>query len=853
LSVSSNSVRVVGTPQSFLALSCVGFIASAAPAYAQPVPAPPEEADAVEFKGMTVTDTAINDEAYKVDRASSPKFTAPLLDTPRSVVVVPKQVIKDTGSATLVDALRTVPGITFGAAEGGNPIGDRPFIRGFDSQGSTYLDGVRDIGAQSREVFAVEQIEIVRGSDSTLGGRGSAGGTLNIVSKTPQEGTFVSGAGSYGLDDYKRVTADVNYQLNDLVGVRINGMWHDQDVAGRDELFQKRWGIAPSVTIGLGGPTKLTAMYYHLHTSELPDSGFPYATVTSASVNNAPAGFSYSEPTVGNFTTAAGRTGRISPDTFYGLTNRDFRKTDVDQGTLRAEHDFGGVTLRNTSRYSRTEQSYIFTQPDDSQANVTGIPAGNRNVGTLPSGLFNDYTAGGRVWRRANTRFGTTESVINQTDLSGTFDTAGIKHSFAVGSELAWERAERGAYVVNTGTNNGTTGLRCGTAPGLAPYNCTDLFNPNPNDPWVNYAAGSTTAATPIVRGAETTTTITKGNTRGAYAFDSITLADALIVNLGLRYDRFESKVELPVLNGLRPQVSKVNELWNYQVGAIFKPTANTSLYASYATSATPPNSLVGEGQEGNGLGTVSATVSQDLAQAAANALKVEKTKSYEIGAKADLFSGALSLTLAAFRTETNNARVTSDANTIAFVGERLIKGVEFGFNGNITPEWNVFGGYTYLDSKIVDGGFTAFTLPAGGGVAARTVLQPSVNTGRQFPQTAKHSATLWTNYNFTPAFSLGGGAFYTSRVFGGYADNRYVSGTGAAAVVVPATSVIARSVPSYVRLDATAAYKINANLDLRVNVQNLTDKRYFLQAYSSHYAIIAPGRTAFATLSFRY
>jgi catecholate siderophore receptor len=852
LSVSSSSARVAGAPQSFLALSCIGFIASAAPAFAQPAQAP-EEADAVEFKGMTVTDTAIDEEAYRVDRASSPKFTAPLLDTPRSVVVVPKQVIKDSGSATLVEALRTVPGITFGAAEGGNPIGDRPFIRGFDSQGSTYLDGVRDIGAQSREVFAVEQIEIVRGSDSTLGGRGGAGGTLNIVSKMPQAGTFVSGSGSYGLDDYKRVTADVNYQISDLVGVRINGMWHDQDVAGRDALFQKRWGIAPSVTIGLNGPTRLTAMYYHLSTDELPDSGFPYAQVTSGSVNNAPAGFSYSEPAVGNFTTAGGVTGRISPDSFYGLTARDFRKTDVDQATLRAEHDFGGVTLRNTSRYSYTKQRYVFTQPDDSQANVFGIPTGGRNVGSLPGGRFNDYTAGGRVWRRANTRFGYTESIINQTDLSGTFNTGGIKHSFAIGGELAWEEADRGAYVVNTGTNNAANGLRCGTAPGSAPYNCTDLFNPNPNDPWVNYAAGSTTATTPIVRGANSTTTISKGNTRGLYAFDSITLADALIVNLGLRYDRFKSSVELPVLNGVRPQVSKLNEIWNYQIGAIFKPTANTSLYASYATSATPPNSLVGEGQESNGLGTVSATLPQDLAQAAANALKVEKTKSYEIGAKADLFEGSLSLTLAAFRTETDNARVTSDANTVAFVGERLIKGIEFGFNGNITPEWNVFGGYTYLDSKIVDGGFTAFTLPAGGGVAARTVLQPSVNTGRRFPQTAKHSATLWTNYNVTPAFSLGGGAFYTSRVFGGFADNRYVSGTGAAATVVPATSVIGRSVPSYVRFDATAAYKINENLDLRVNVQNLTDKRYFTQAYSSHYAIIAPGRTAFATLSFRY
>jgi len=838
----------------FIALACVGFVASA-PGVAQSGTAATDdnEGEGTELQGVTVVDTAIDDESYKVDRTSSPKSVAPLLDTPRSVVVVPKQVIKDSGSATLVEALRTVPGITFGAAEGGNPIGDRPFIRGFDSQGSTFLDGVRDIGAQSREIFAVEQIEIVRGSDSTVGGRGGAGGTLNIVSKTPQKGTFVSGAGSYGTDDYKRVTADVNYQVSDMVGVRINGMWHDQDVAGRDALFQKRWGIAPSVTIGLDSPTQLTVMYYHLSTNELPDSGFPYATVASASVVNAPPGFSYSEPTVGTITTAGGVTGRVSADNFYGLVNRDFRKTDVDQATLRAQHDFGGVTLRNTSRYSRTDQRYIFTQPDDSQANAIGIPAGNRNVGTLPSGRFNDYTAGGRVWRRANTRFGYTESIINQTDLSGKFDTGGIEHSFAVGTELAWEEANRGAYVVNTGVNNGVGGLRCTTAPGAAPYNCTDLFNPNPNDPWVNYVAGRATTPTPIVRGAPGTTTITKGNTRGVYAFDSITVAEPLIINLGLRYDRYKSKVELPVLNGVRPQVEKLNEIWNYQVGAIFKPTPNTSLYASYATAATPPNSLVGEGQEGNGLPTVSATVSQDLAQAAADALKVERTKSYEIGAKADLFAGALSLTLAAFRTETTNARVTSDANTIAFIGERLIKGIEFGFNGNITDEWNVFGGYTYLDSKIVDGGFTAFTLPAGGGVAARTVLQPSVNTGRQFPQTAKHSATLWTTYNVTPAVNIGGGAFYTSRVFGGFADNRYVSGTGAAAQVVPATVVIGRSVPSYVRLDATAAYKINDNLDLRVNVQNVTNKRYFSQAYSSHYGIMAPGRTAFATLSFRY
>src|SRR3546814_88015 len=210
------------------------------------------------------------------DLPIAPKATAPLLDTPRSIAIISKEVIKDTGSATLVEALRTVPGITFGAAEGGNPMGDRPFIRGFDSQGSTFVDGVRDPSAQSREVFAVEQIQIVRGSDSTLGGRGSAGGSLNIVSKLPVAETFAAGAVSLGNADYKRATADINYRVNDLIAFRINGMWHDQDVAGRDAIWQKRWGIAPSVTIGVDGPTKLTLAYYHLETDELPDSGFPY-------------------------------------------------------------------------------------------------------------------------------------------------------------------------------------------------------------------------------------------------------------------------------------------------------------------------------------------------------------------------------------------------------------------------------------------------------------------------------------------------------------------------------------------------------------------------------------------------
>ena len=824
----------------FLALGCVGFIAS------DPAWAAENEA---EQRRETIIVTGTRQSREQLD---TPKAVAPLLDTPRSIMVISADVIKETGSASLVDALRTVPGITFGAAEGGNPIGDRPFIRGFDSQGSMFLDGVRDLGAQTREVFAVDQVQVVRGSDSTLGGRGSAGGTINIISKLPVAQNFASGAISYGTADYKRVTGDVNYMLSDMVAVRMQGMWHDQDVAGRDALYQKRWGVAPSITIGLGTPTRLTAAYYYLKTNELPDSGIPFLYTIGNTPNS---GYSYSEPAIGKVTTIGGQTGDVKRSTFYGLKDRDFRDSKTDQATLRAEHDFGSnITLRNTARFSHTYQAYIYTLPDDSTGNVYGTSATN------PNNAAGSINTGGYVWRRANTRYGYTDSLINQTDLYGKFNTGPIEHSFAVGTELSWEKARRGAFVTRgfvspTGSEMLSTGStitpRCNTAT-LAAYYCTSIFSANPNDPWTNYTSDTSKTPAAISKNLSIAETQNDANTQSAYAFDSISLTDRLILNLGVRYDSFTSKVTpgQPITATSSFSLSREDNLFNYQAGAVFKPTKSTSIYASYATAATPPNSLLGEGQEQNSLGTTNTASTI----AVLDSLKVEKTKSYEIGAKANVFDGQLSLTSAIFQTDTENARVTSDANTVSFIGERRIRGVELGFNGNITHELTVYGGYTYLDAKIRDGGSTALVAAGVGTQAAQTVLVPSVNTGRQFPQTAKHSFTIWSNYQVFPKLSIGGGAFYTSRVFGGYADNRAATQNAAGVVTVsPATKIIARTVPGYWRFDARVGYKINDGIDLAVNVQNLTNKTYFNQVYTSHYATIAPGRSAFATLSFKY
>src|SRR5688572_3345279 len=252
---------------------------------------------------------ATSDRDYKVDRVQSPKMTEPLLNTPKSVVVIPKEVIRDQGFTSFKDVMRVQPGISIGVAEGGNALGDRILVRGFESRNDIFVDGMRDPGVVSREVFNTEQIEIVKGPGSAYVGRGATGGSVNIVSKTPQNQTFYRADGTLGSDLTRRLTGDVNYVINDQLAVRLNALVHGQDVAGRDEVFQKRYGFAPSVTWGMNGPTRVTASYYMLRTKEMPDYGHPFDINTQRPLN-------------------------VSRSNFYGLVDRDFRRTSADIGTV---------------------------------------------------------------------------------------------------------------------------------------------------------------------------------------------------------------------------------------------------------------------------------------------------------------------------------------------------------------------------------------------------------------------------------------------------------------------------------------------------------------------------------------
>ena len=754
----------------FLALGCVGFIA--APAVAQGT----EGANAAPARlgGMTVTDTAIEEQGYKIDKPESPKYTAPLVNTPKSVVILPAQVMKETGSTTLVEALRTVPGITFGAGEGGNPQGDRPFIRGFDTQGSTFIDGVRSVGGQSREVFAIEQIEVVRGGDSTLGGRGSAGGSLNMVTKKAHLGTEVSADLSYGTADYKRATVDANYQLSDVAAIRLNAMWHDQDVAKRDAMNYNRWGIAPSIGFGLGTDTRAFLNYYHLETDDLPDPGMPFERTQAQAVASGKLKIRPAEEVNGQ---------KVDRSNFYGLKDRDFRKTNIDEVMLRIEHDVtDAITIRNTAKYANVKQSYIITQPDDSQGNVQN----------------------GQVWRRTNSRYGGTESIVDQLDISAKFNTGAIAHSLSTGIEGSWERSRQGTYGDGKGTALNPS-PRC-TPQGIALHNCTSLFNPNPKDPWVNRDADGN----PIATARNPIATITEINTWSAYMLDTITLTEALLVNLGVRYDHYDVKAR-SLAN--KTEVDRTDDLFNWQAGLIYKPAENGSIYLSYATSATPPGSFLGEGSESNGL-----TPGRNEGAFDPDDLKVEKTKSYEIGTKWEFFDAALGVNLALFRTETKNARTIGPDSLPVFVGERRIDGVEVSVNGQVLPGWSVFGGYTYMDSEVKFAG------------------ENNVANGKPFPNTPKHSFTLWSTYDFADRYQVGGGAIYNAKQYGNFGADG-----------------VSRSIPSYWRFDATASAKLTDYATLRVNVQNVFNKKYYDRTYGTHFATIAPGRSAFATLGLTF
>ena len=339
---------------------------------------------------------------------ASPKSTAPLIDTPQTITVIPQEVFNEQGARNLTEVLRNTPGISFNAGENGFGSNTNDFsLRGFSTSGNIFVDGVRDSGNFTRDAFNLEQVEVIKGPAAD-NGRGSAGGYVNLETKTPKADNFTTGSVGLGFDGTEaknrlRGTLDFNRQFSENGAVRINLLAEDSGIAGREFAKQRSLGLAPSVSFGLNTPTSVTLSWQHIEQDDLPDWGVPAAMIPGTLNYNA---------------TAA----TASRDNFYGLLG-DSDKVRSDMLTARVDHRISPtLRLTNQTRWSRTNRDAFVTAP-------TGYAPATQLVTTQRWGFTRENTM-----------------LSNLTNLSNQFSTAGLRHNLALGLELTREESDSGRF-----------------------------------------------------------------------------------------------------------------------------------------------------------------------------------------------------------------------------------------------------------------------------------------------------------------------------------------------------------------------------------------------------------------------
>ncbi len=814
---------------SFLALSCVGFISSASPAYAQ---AAEEPAQAPRLGGVTVTDTAIDEDEVKVDAVESPKATRDLIDTPQTITVISAQTLRKQNLLTLRDALQTVPGITFGAGEGGGGYGDNINLRGYSASNDITQDGVRDSAQYSRtETFNLQQIEVYNGANSVFNGSGSVGGTINLVSKTPQPEDLTVVSGAVGTDNYYRGTVDSNVRVNDLIAVRLNGVYHHNDVSGRDVERLKRWGVAPSVTIGIDGPTSLTAQYVHQEDDNIPVYGVPYFR---NAVNGGPIP-------------------GADDSSYYGIVNLDDQDIVFDQGTIRFAHEFSDkASIRNLTRWQRVDQDSSTSAPQGVWCLSTGFqPLPATNVATTPLACPAGQNVPGTYYPsgpRGNIRNQENQLFYSQTDLRLDFDTGGLNHTLVVGAAYTKED-----YILESGNVLRTPAGGTGAQPPIS------ISDPN-------------TVYTGPVNFIRSGLSYGHSSDIAAYLFDTVKIVPQLEFNFGLRYEKAKATFRADTFTttgtptvplGTRTRGADQHSddnLFSYRLGLNYKPIETVSIYASYGNSRVPTSATVRLGC--GTLITVPPAGGGGFADPCA--VNPETAVNYEIGVKADLMDRRLQLTAAVFRNDRTNFRVATNDPIVPTLqvtdGHSRVDGIALGASGNITENWSVFANYTYLHGEVRQS-VSDFCLDNPGPRSSTTgtppvttitntcgnsaaVLDPQ--SGSQLTNTPKHSGSLFTTYTLPFGLQIGYGLTYQ----GSFALNN-----PALATPLAPTDVLTPVFHSkdYLTHRAFVSYAFDNGLTAQVNVQNFTNERYFTSIRNNGWAVPGEDRSAVFSLFYSF
>jgi catecholate siderophore receptor len=351
-------------------------------------------------------------EGHKTQAAPLDRLPGPVIETPQSISQLSREELVDRGVNNINDALRSIPGVTLGAGETSFQ-GNNAFLRGFTTRNDQFVDNLRDYGYYFRDTFNDESIDVYKGPSSVLFGRGSTGGVIHRVSKAPQTDSFATLEAQGGLDGTRRAAFDGNLAraLGDGSALRLNAVAHRSQVEDRDFGEARRWGLAPSLALGLGEPTTFTLSYLHQEENNLPDYGVPWIPGQIA------------DP---------GFPAPVERSNYYGFTN-DFFDTNVDIGTARLTHQLSpAVTLRVRGRISHNTRRFRYSEAI--------IPAGTPRSTplaaiTAPVNLFEGFS--------------TDEFRQAQADVVAEVVTGPFRHQLIAGAEMGFEGSEP-VYITNT-------------------------------------------------------------------------------------------------------------------------------------------------------------------------------------------------------------------------------------------------------------------------------------------------------------------------------------------------------------------------------------------------------------------
>jgi len=491
----------------------------------------------VELQGVTVTDSAINDgetnTSYKISRTTGATRTdTALVNVPQVVNVVTVKQIDDQAANGIADAIRYVPGVF--ASQGENNR-DTLTFRGNLTTASFFVDGIRDDIQTYRDLYNVDRLEVYKGPNAMIFGRGITGGLINRVTKVADGKQHLGGRIEGGSYDYYRGQVDLGTPVSDALSFRVAGVWQDAN-SFRDGDYFKRWGINPTGTVKLGEDTTVSFGYEHFHDKRVGDRGVS----------------SY-----------LGKPLDTPRSQFFGDPDNSPTYSNSDIGTLFVEHRFSdAVTIRNRTRYADQKRFYQNVFPGavntTTQTNPAGLPAGTYAPGTIVAiSAYNNNA------KRKN--------FINQTDLNAKFATGGVEHTLLIGAEYGRQKTDN----LRTDGFFPTATAPTGVSSIFAPLNATRVHRPDVIFREIATSGDNYSIAT-VVAG---------------YVQDQIELTSKIQVIGGIRYEHYRTKVtnRNPFLAaGVQNFFDVTDNLWSPRVAILFKPVEQASIYASYSKSYLP-------------------------------------------------------------------------------------------------------------------------------------------------------------------------------------------------------------------------------------------------------------------------